>query len=154
MLTINPQVNLQELYEIDDYQWLLTTIDLLKHNRLHELDIYNLIEELEDWGSEKRNAVESLLEQVIIHLLLLQFWPEEKEFNAHHWRTEIIAFRNQLERKLKTKTLRNYLNNELDNIYKSALRYVKQKTNHTVKFPNNCPYTLAELLDFDWLPKN
>lgn len=36
---------LKQLYEIDDYLWLLETIELLKQNKLNELDLENLIKE-------------------------------------------------------------------------------------------------------------
>ncbi|MFM2064202.1 MAG: hypothetical protein RLZZ507_3873 [Cyanobacteriota bacterium] len=142
--------NLQQLYETDDYLWLLETIELLKQNRFDELDLENLIEELEDLGSEKRNAVESLLEQIIRHLLLLQYWTEESERNGHHWQAEIVNFRNQLKRRL-TGNLRNHLTKEMLNIYADALEYVKVKTKFKVDFPEECPYTLEQLLNKDYL---
>jgi hypothetical protein len=94
---MNVLTNLQQLYETDDYLWLLETIDLLKQGCFDEVDLENLIEELEDLGSEKKNAVKSLLEQVIRHLLLLQFWTEESEINYYHWQSEILGFRYQIE---------------------------------------------------------
>jgi hypothetical protein len=142
--------NLQQLYETDDYLWLLETIELLKQNRLDEVDLENLIEELEDLGSEKKNAVVSLLEQVIRHLLLLQYWQEEYERNGYHWQGEIVNFRNQLKRRL-TGNLRNYLTQEMLEIYADALEYVKVKTKFQVDFPEECPYTLEQLLDKDYL---
>jgi len=39
---------LTSLYEIDNEQWLEQTINLLKNNRLEELDVEHLIEELEE----------------------------------------------------------------------------------------------------------
>ena len=60
---------LQRLHEIDDYEWLLTNIELLKQKHFDDLDLQNLIEELEDLGNEKKNAVESLFQQIIRHLL-------------------------------------------------------------------------------------
>ena len=143
--------DLKALYEIDDYQWLEKTIELLKSKRFNQLDLENLIEELEDLGSEKRNAVESLLEQVIRHLLMCQYWLEEAEYNGNHWRAEIIGFRSQLERRLTT-NLRNYLASRLPKIYQAALKYVRQKTGFKVGFPKECPYNLEQLLDIDWLP--
>jgi len=68
----------------------------------------NLIEELEDLGKEKKNAVASLLEQVIRHLLLLQYWTKETEYNTINWQEEIYNFRTQLKREMTT-NLRNYL---------------------------------------------
>jgi hypothetical protein len=145
---MNVLTNLQQLYETDDYLWLLATIDLLKQGRFDEVDLENLIEELEDLGSEKKNAVKSLLEQVIRHLLLLQFWTEESERNYYHWQSEILGFRYQLEDRLTT-NLRNYLAEEMDNIYNRALKYVQIKTKFKVDFPAECPYTLEQLLDIN-----
>lgn len=146
-----PTTDLKAVYEIDGYQWLQKTIELLKSKRFNELDLENLIEELEDLGSEKRNAVESLLEQIIRHLLMCQYWLEEAEYNHNHWRAEIIGFRNQIERRL-TANLRNYLAARLPQIYQAALRYVRQKTGFQVDLPEECPYNLEQLLDIDWLP--
>ncbi|MDD1462538.1 DUF29 domain-containing protein, partial [Dolichospermum sp. ST_sed2] len=118
--------------------------------RFDEVDLENLIEELEDLGSEKKNAVVSLLEQVIRHLLLLQYWQEEYERNGYHWQGEIVNFRNQLKRRL-TGNLRNYLTQEMLEIYADALEYVKVKTKFQVDFPEKCPYSLEQLLDKDYL---
>ncbi|MBK1987781.1 DUF29 domain-containing protein [Sphaerospermopsis aphanizomenoides BCCUSP55] len=142
--------DLKQLYEIDDSQWLEETIKLLKNHQFQELDLDNLIEELEDLGKRDRNAVVSLIEQIIHHLLILQYWTIEQENNAVHWQGEIYTFRTQLNRRLNT-TLRNYLETELDSIYKDALGFVKIKTQNSVNFPSECPYSLAELLDIEWL---
>ncbi len=143
--------NLKQLYEIDDSQWLEETVKLLKNQQFQEIDWENLIEELEDLGKEKKNAVVSLLEQVIRHLLLLEYWPSEREYNQVHWQEEIYNFRIQLKRRLTT-NLRNYLESELNSIYQDALGFVQIKTQKTVKFPPDCPYSLDQLLDIDWLP--
>jgi hypothetical protein len=143
------KTDLQSLYETDDSFWLEETIILLKEKRFQDLDVDNLIEELETLGKRDKNAVASLLEQIIRHLLLLQYWTEESDLNGNHSQTEIIGFRNQLER-LLTNNLQNYLNNELEKIYKGALKYVKQKTRFKIDFPEHCPYSLEQLLDEDY----
>lgn len=148
MLTVT---DLKQLYEIDDYQWLEETVKRLRNKKFNDLDLDNLIEELEDLGKEKKNAVVSLLDQIIRHLLLLQYWEAEKEYNSSHWQGEIYTFRVQLRRKLTT-NLRNYLEAELNNIYQDALGFVKIKTQNKVNFPLECPYTLEQLLDQEWLP--
>jgi len=142
--------NLKQLYEIDDQQWLSETINLLKQKKFNELDLENLIEELDDLGSEKKNAVSSLLMQIIKHLLLLQYWTAELENNCYHWRSEVVTFRDQIEGRLN-KNLYNYLQQELTNIYQKALKQVKIKTNFQVNFPEECPYTLDQLLDENYL---
>ena len=99
---------LKQLYELDDSQWLGETISLLRNHQFQQLDLEHLIEELEDLGKEKKNAVASLLEQVIRHLLLLQYWTKETEYNTINWQEEIYNFWTQLRRKM-TANLRNYL---------------------------------------------
>jgi len=78
--------DLKYLYEEDEIKWLETTIKLLKNRQFDSLDLENLIEELEDLGRRERNAVVSLLEQIIQHLLLLQFWTNERDNNSAHWK--------------------------------------------------------------------
>ncbi|MFB2938782.1 DUF29 domain-containing protein [Aerosakkonemataceae cyanobacterium BLCC-F154] len=144
-------IDLKTLYETDDYLWLESTIELLKNKQFKALDLENLIEELEDLGSEKKHAVVSFLNQLLRHLLLLQYWTSESENNSVHWQEEIYNFRSELNERLTT-TLRNYLEKELERIYQKALKAVKIKTQNSVEFPSECPYTIDELLDENWLP--
>lgn len=51
---------LKSLYEIDNEQWLEQTINLLKNNRLEELDVEHLIEELEDLSRRDKKIVRCL----------------------------------------------------------------------------------------------
>lgn len=142
--------DLKNLYEIDDHLWLEETIKLLKANRLDELDVENLIEELESLSKKDRNKAVSLLEQVIRHLLLLQYWSEEYQNNSADWEAEIVSLRTQLIRHLTT-NLRQPLEQELNLIYQDALRYVIKKTRLNT-FPTTCPYTLKQLLNENWQP--
>ncbi|CCI18981.1 conserved hypothetical protein [Microcystis aeruginosa PCC 9807] len=148
-MTVIP--DLKTLYEIDDSLWLEETIELLKAKRFDALNLDNLIEELEDLGNEKKFRVASFLQQIIRHALLLQFWTGEREYNQSHWQAELVNFQDQLNTYL-TASLRKYLEQEFDNIYQKALRYVRKKTNNQVNFPDICPYSLEELLDPNWLP--
>lgn len=137
---------LTELYDRDPTQWLQVTVELLRQNSLEEVDWVHLIEELESLGKGDRNRVAHLLEQLIRHWLLLQYWTGERERNQNHWRAEIQSFRTQLRRHLTT-TLKDYLEEELPQIYEDALGYVQEKTGHGVDFPLTCPYSLTELLE-------
>ncbi len=144
-------MDLKTLYETDDVEWLQEIIKLIKNHQFEQLDLENLIEELEDLGREKKNAVASLLEQIIRDLLLLQYWTREADYNRVHPEEEIYSFRVQLRRKITT-NLRNYLESESNSIYQDALGFVKIKTQNSVNFPPECPYTLEQLLDINWFP--
>ena len=144
------QSNLKDLYEIDDDLWIEKTIKLLQEKKFNELDIENLIEELEDLGRERKNKVESLLRQIIIHLLLLEYWSKEYQYNSAHWKAEITEFRFQINGIL-TKNLHNFLANRLELNYQNSLKYTKRQTELNT-FPHKCPYSLEQLLDEDWFP--
>ena len=141
----------ETIYQSDYLLWLEETIHRLRCHNFTELDIDHLIEELEDLGNERRNAVVSLLDQIIRHLLLLEYWQVARDYNVTHWRGEIYNFRVQLGDRL-TKTLYNYLLSELDKIYRRSLKAVQIKTENAVDFPAVCPYSVDQLLDIDWLP--
>jgi len=102
-------------------------------------------------GNEKKFRVASFLQQIIRHCLLLQFWTSERKYNQAHWQAEIVSFQYQLKRYLTT-NLRKYLEQEFEQIYFESVRYVRQKTDNKVNFPDICPYSLEELLDPNWLP--
>ena len=142
--------SLSSIYEEDYQQWLDKTVLLLKNRQVDSLDYEHLIEELEALGREQKNAVESLVIQIIQHLLFYQYWSSEREDNERHWRGELIGFRTQLELRLTT-NLRNHLSNRLDYLYGKARKMAEVKTD--LKLPSENPYTLADILDEDWLPE-
>ncbi|NCR42754.1 MAG: DUF29 domain-containing protein [Microcystis aeruginosa W13-11] len=142
--------SLSSIYEEDYQQWLDKTVLLLKNRQVDSLDYEHLIEELEALGREQKNTVESLVIQVIQHLLFYQYWSSEREDNERHWRGELIGFRTQLELRLTT-NLRNHLSNRLDYLYGKARKMAEVKTD--LKLPSENPYTLADILDEDWLPE-
>ncbi|MCA2619051.1 MULTISPECIES: DUF29 domain-containing protein [unclassified Microcystis] len=142
--------SLSSIYEEDYQQWLDKTVLLLKNRQVDSLDYEHLIEELEALGREQKNAVESLVIQIIQHLLFYQYWSSEREDNERHWRGELIGFRTQLELRLTT-NLRNHLSNRLDYLYGKARKMAEVKTD--LKLSSASPYTLADILDEDWLPE-
>lgn len=143
-------ISIQDLYEIDDSLWLEETIKLLRENRFDELDLDHLITELDILGKSQYQAVKSWLYRIIIHLLLLEYWTVEYERNYRHWRSEIDAFRFDLNGRLTT-NYQNKLAEELEFIYHKAVKYVVNKSDLSIdSFPPECPYTLAQLLDDNW----
>jgi len=137
---------LQDLYDSDSYLWLESTLALLRRGEFDRLDLAHLIEELEDLGKRDLNKAKSLLRQIMVHLLLLEYWQQEYELNYRHWRSELIAFRDDVNNVLTT-SLKNKLSTDLERIYQVALSQVIQKTGLPEgTFPSNCPYRLEQLL--------
>lgn len=140
---------LTTLYETDYLQWLEETIQQLKLHQLDSLDVNHLIEELEALVNSEKRRVSNLLEQIIRHLLMYQYWTIEYDYNANHWEAEIVSFRNQLNKHLTT-NLRNYLQDNLEDIYQDAKDYIKAKAQLS-DLPLKCPYSLSQLLDKTYL---
>ena len=146
------QTNFKKLYELDSYLWIEKTIEVLKTHSLKDFDIENLIEELESLWKRDFNKVRSLLRQIMIHLLLLEYWSEEYDRNYRHWEAEILAFRSDLKDNLTT-TLENRLYERLDDLYDDASKYVLKKTGLVNRIiPMNCPYSFQQLSDKNWYP--
>ncbi|MFM6757006.1 MAG: DUF29 domain-containing protein, partial [Dolichospermum sp.] len=97
-------INLKQLYERDYLLWLEENMRLLSDRQLQEIDYDPLIEELESLGRSEKRTIESLMKQLLIHLLLYQYWATEFQRNANHWSLEILTFRDQLNEELAAKT--------------------------------------------------
>ena len=84
----------------------------MKSHSFAELDIDNLIEELE-----------SFTYQILLHLLLIDYWTSESERNRNHWRSQINGFQYQLQNRLTTN-----LSSNLNKIYNKAKKGAGLKT--------------------------
>lgn len=142
------------LYEQDYYLWIQKTLNQLKQGDLDHLDWKHLIEEIEALGSEQRHKVDSYLAQLLIHLLLYQYWEKEKDYCARGWENEIDNFRLQLELLLESKTLYNYFIERINVIYPKARRLAIRKTQLPAPtFPETCPYSPEQILDLEYFPR-
>lgn len=136
------------LYDTDYDIWLIQQIESLQKGNLKELDIPHLIEELEALVRGEKSAVESFTYQIMLHLLLIDYWHEEYELNWRHWRAEVNNFQFQLSNRLST-SLKNYLNSRLNFIYNKAKKTAVVKTGLPNRFPEKNPYDLSQILGDD-----
>jgi len=141
--------NLKKLYKSDYLAWYEMTLEQIKNNQLNDLDLDSLSEVLENLVRDTKRSGESYLRQIIIYLLLIEYW-EAESINRRHWAAEIVNFRNELETDM-TMNLRKHLNEEKENNYQKAIKYVIAKTGLKKNtFPEQCPYTLEQLINDDW----
>jgi len=94
-------LKMRDLYELDYLAWYEKTLEQLKNNDSNELDLESLSEVLENLVRDTKRSGESYLRQIIIHLLLIEYWESEK-INRCHWAAEIINFRSELETDMTT----------------------------------------------------
>ena len=145
--------DLRKLYETDYLAWYEKSLEVVNSRCLDKLDLESLSEVLENLVRDTKRSGASFLEQIIRHLLMIEYWKTERDYNYRHWAGEIVNFRNQLEIDMTT-NLRKYLQSSLEKIYQRAVKYIVVKTGFKKAiFPKQCPYTLEQLIDSDWLPK-
>ena len=145
-------LKMRDLYELDYLAWYEKTLEQIKNNDSNELDLESLSEVLKNLLRDTKRSGESYLRQIIIHLLLIEYWESEK-INRCHWAAEIINFRSELETDMTT-NFKKHLDLVKENIYQKALKYVTKKTElNKILFPIQCPYSLEQLLNDDWFPQ-
>jgi hypothetical protein len=143
------------LYEEDFYAWTQRQAELLRKGGFAELDLPHLIEEVEDLGKSQQREVFSRTQQIIRHLLKLHFSASVDARRG--WRQTVGEQRDEIELVL-TPSLRRELGTSLAMRYerarRAALRDLADHGERSVDVPNACPYTVAQILDPDWLPEN
>jgi hypothetical protein len=91
--------DVSELYERDFYAWTQDQAALLRAwpeaLRPNALDLAHLAEEIEDLGRSQRGAIESLMTQVVEHLLKLRSHSDQA--SRRHWQKAIAGFRDQID---------------------------------------------------------
>jgi hypothetical protein len=136
------------LYEAEYDTWLEEQIQALQQGKPENLDVPHLIEELEALVRGEKSAVENFAYQIILHLLLIDYWSEESLWNRRHWCSEVDNFQFQLKNRL-TKNLKMHLVSRLDYIYGKARKAAIDKTGIRDRFPEQNIYDLSQILDED-----
>jgi len=146
-------------YEQDFDAWLDNHIRLLQQKRFTELDIAHLIEELEDMGKSRKAELESRLIVLIAHLLKWQIEFQTlkerwQEWEGKSWRNTIIEQRFQINRTIrKNPSLKAYLPQAIQGVYADSICLAtKESQLPESTFPEECPYSLEQILDENFYP--
>lgn len=137
-------------YETDILEWSERQAALLRRRAAGELvndtelDWPNIAEEIEDVGSNRLHAVESLLVQALRHALKAEAWPLSRD--APTWRADAIDFRRQA-RRLFVPSMRQKI--DLAALYADALAAIPETIDGQAPLPvpPACPMTLDDLLN-------
>lgn len=142
------------LYEHDFCLWIETTAKTLRDRNFNELDIDNLIEEIEAMGRSEKRELINRIRVLIEHLLKLTYWLQQKEDNQRGWLETIVEQRRQIQQLLEhSPSLKPLLPEVFSEGYIKARKDIFVKTDLTTdKIPSEAPFTLEQILDFDYLP--
>jgi len=147
------------LYDRDFYAWTqdqAAKLRALAAARVNQdLDYGHLAEEVEDMGKSDLLAYESELARVLEHLLKLEHSRAAEPRLL--WVASVDVHRAEALRHLDhSPSLKGRL--RLDRTYRLALKYVRLSfAKHGEPLPDlpaECPYSLDQVLDEDWFPRN
>ena len=150
-----------EDYETDFHAWLGAQADALRAGDPTRLDWTNLLEEVETLGRSQRLELLNRLTTIIEHLLKYQHGLDRDP--AVGWKRTVNTQRTQIRRLLEqSPSLHNLAQDKLEEVYADgraeALGSFEQYENfrldhYATTIPANCPYTIYQILDLDWLPE-
>ena len=139
-------------HEIDFYELLRSSAQLIREGRFAELDAETLADELEAMSNSQRRELRSRLRQLIMHLLKWQYQPGRR---SQTWIHSIINQRREIQDVLKdSPSLKPALSEISREVWKDAREDAAKETGLSIKIiPVECPYTLEQVLDGDFMPE-
>jgi len=143
-----------ELYEQDFFAWTQATAALIRAGKWQAVDTESVAEEVESLGRSERNALESRLENLVLHLLKWRYQPD-KRVRGSSWLRTIIEQRRRLSRLLdQSHSLRPTVPAVLAESYPHVRKRASLETRLPLTtFPETCPWTTEQVFDADFWPE-
>jgi len=134
-------------YEFDFYGWTQHQAGLIRSGKLAELDLANILEEIETMGRSEKRELVNRLAVLLAHLLKWQFQSERR---SKSWEFTIKEQQRMVERVLRENpSLKPRIPEIVEDAYDFALFTAARETGMLRDdFPQECPWTLDEALDF------
>jgi Domain of unknown function DUF29 len=144
-------IQTKKLYDTDFNLWLETTAQLLRERQLNQIDYDNLIEEIEDMGNSQKDALESNLRILLMHLLKWEFQPEKR---SNSWKYTIVEHCLRINKSFKkSPSLKKYFDDVFEESYQDARILASSETGISKdNFPVECPFAKENVLNSEyWL---
>jgi hypothetical protein len=142
-----------DLYETDFYAWTQQQAGLLRERRWDDLDLDNLVDEVESVGGSERREIRNRLTVLLGHLLKWKYQPGHR---GPGWTGTIFEQRGQLADILKSSpSLRDYFRKQVEDRYLSGRLLAAKETGIAFGlFPEECPFTVDQVLDLSFFPED
>ena len=139
------------LYQQDFFAWTKQQINFLQNQQWNQLDLANLIEEIETLGKQQRQELRNRLSILIGHLLKWEYQPQKRSYS---WLATLRVQRIDIQELIDDNpSLKPYLEEALTQAYIKGLLLAVSETNlPDLTFPQNCPYSLTEILSDRFYP--
>lgn len=138
-------------YDQDVIAWAQEQAKLLRAGRFEALDIEHIAEEIEDVGKSEQRELESRMAVLIAHLLKWQYQPQRR---SSSWERTIKVQRKDVMLRIKrTPSLNVALADAewLGGAWRDAVVRAIKETGLDV-FPEDLPWTVAQILSQDFFP--
>jgi hypothetical protein len=136
-------------YESDLYAWTVKQGDALRRRAENEVDWDNVAEEIESLGRSQKKEIRSRLDVLLTHLLKWAFQPDQR---CNSWRASIRDARREIELTLDDNpSLKSLPEEALPRAYAYARLKALDETG-LYHLPEQCPWSIADVLDENWLP--
>ncbi|MBN3898909.1 MAG: DUF29 domain-containing protein [Nostoc sp. NOS(2021)] len=149
----NPKIAMPSpsLYETDFYAWTEEQVTLLRNEQWSQIDRQNLIEEIQSLGKQQRQELRNRLSVLIGHLLK---WQYQSGRRSRSWLATLRIQRLDIAELLEDNpSLKPYLEQALRKAYLKGVELAVGETDLPKRtFPVECPYSLPEILDYDFYP--
>ena len=141
----------KDLYNRDFVAWADEQALLLEQKRWYELDLVNLIAEVQDLGNRHRDALESQLTRLLMHLLKWQYQPQKR---GNSWLLTVKDARRQIAKLIrKYPVLAVHVEKAFLECYLEAREIAADETGlFTNTFPLECQYPLEQVLKEGFWP--
>lgn len=139
------------LYERDFFAWTQEQAAKMRERRQDQVDWDNLAEEIESVGRREKREIGDRLEALLNLLLKWHFQPQ---LRCHSWQSGIGEQRIFLDGILKmSPILAGHTEDALQEEYTWARERTAIETGLPMStFPKAVPYTLADILDYRFMP--
>jgi len=141
-------------YETDFLNWTQEQSALLRARHWEALDREHIFDEIDDLGREQKLALQSLLRQILLHLLKLALSPARAR--RAKWTEEIIEFRDQAQTRIDaTPSLKHHAPELFAKAWQQARRAAQKSFDlydEQAQVPAMCPYSIEQALDPDFFP--
>jgi Domain of unknown function DUF29 len=143
--------DLSSLYDEDFFEWTQRSAEMLRAGQFDLENIGNIAQEIEDMGKRDLRELNSRVQVLLFHLLKWQLQPEKR---SRSWKATITTQRVRMDDLLvQSPSLRPKFQANLELNYTKAVHIAGDQTGLAPdRFPSHCPFTLAQVLDPEFLP--
>jgi hypothetical protein len=160
--------DLKQLYTKDFYQWIMENVELLKNKDFDLVDWENVIDELESMGRSELSSAISFMTVILEHLYKYEHFRDNNTM-GNGWIKSILNSRYRLIKIFdKNPSLEKKAEESISEAWEDSIRkmitWFKYPENHPLAkkyfgktpteqdFPEICPYTFQQILEYEpWL---